>query len=283
MTILGKMLVFLVLVLSLVWTWLTANAYVTRTNWRADAAFYQGEAKKAADSANEMKKVLDAQRDAAKAEKVALEASVGALVAQRNASQQNLAGLDKNYTAFMNTTSQISAKATEYQANVDKLQKQVDDLNALVNARETRVDELTKELGRQKEIAEQMTLDANAQRARADGLQERLQSMADQNRAGGRVPLPGSPTVAPLLDNFRGTIQTVEASGGDILVTLTPGLDAGLQRGSQLTVSRLKPSPLYVGRIVIISANPKSAVGKFLPPSNGRAAPQSGDILTPVQ
>ena len=65
MTILGKMLVFLVLVLTLVWNGLVVNAYVTRTNWRAEAKRSQDKAVEAADSANKMKGLLESERECA--------------------------------------------------------------------------------------------------------------------------------------------------------------------------------------------------------------------------
>jgi hypothetical protein len=66
---------------------------------------------------------------------------------------------------------------------------------------------------------------------------------------------------------FRGTVTKVDhpqRAGGDRLVTLEPGADAGLRPGMELRVTRLKPAPKHVGRIVIMEVLQKEAVGRFV-------------------
>ena len=61
MTAIGKMLVFLLLILSLVWNALVINGFAARTNWQREAKKYQAEAVLAAEAANKMKSLRDAE------------------------------------------------------------------------------------------------------------------------------------------------------------------------------------------------------------------------------
>jgi hypothetical protein len=282
MTALGKMMIFLVLLLSLVWTWLTLNAFVTRNNWKVEADYWQTEAKKSAASANEMKKLNDALRDAAKTEKLALEATVASLSMERDALSQQLAGLNTSFTDSTKVSTKINTDGKLYQSNVDQLQTQVSNLNDRLVTLDAEMDAKNRELSEAIRNAESAQLAAKSQQQRADNLLNRIEDMQDQRAQGGQLRLPGQPRILPLSPNFRGTIKAVESNNGDTLVLLTPGLDAGLQQGSRLSVSRTSPSPLYLGEVVIISVSPKSASGKFLPAPKVRATPEVGDLLTPA-
>jgi hypothetical protein len=79
----------------------------------------------------------------------------------------------------------------------------------------------------------------------------------------------GSP--APLPNNFRGTIKTVQ----DDLVTITPGADAGAAVGAILQVYRLKPRPEYLGTMVIRAVTPHESVGQLQGPKKSQV--KSGD------
>jgi hypothetical protein len=292
MTALGKMLVFLVLVLSLVWNGLVVNAYVTRTNWKNEATFYQGEATRAADSANKMKALLEAQREAAKSEKLALEAGNVRLAKQVGDYQTSLGNLNKTYGDFFTKTTELSNKTTQFEANVSKLLTQVNDQSAQIGQREKEIDTLTIEAGKNKLAAERAQLDAAAQQQRADTLAQRLQNLTDELEelkrrgvgGGGGPPARPGERVPPAPERFSGTVQSRDVIGDAVYVTLTPGLDAGLQKGARLTVYRLKPAK-YLGKLVITQANPKEAIGRFEVRPGIRPTPEDypvpGDELKP--
>src|SRR5438094_8866284 len=82
MTILGKILLFVVLVLSLVWTGLTVNAYVTRTNWANDAKKWKDLGESAKQSADYQRKLAEDGRNAAAAQIAALRNDLAALQTQ---------------------------------------------------------------------------------------------------------------------------------------------------------------------------------------------------------
>jgi hypothetical protein len=291
MTILGKMLVFLILVLALVWNALVVNAYVTRTNWKAEAERAQKSAQEAAAAANQMKTQLDEEREAAADARRALREENERQYEQVKLLQDRNTTLTNRYGEASKQLEQVAAKDAQYQANLNKLTLQVDSLNSQVSALEKAVDDKTK--------SENAALvAANESRLRADALaqqNERLQArvteqarmIAEMERNGGRRGDPFDPNRAtPAPEGFRGTILKVDPPaqrGGDYLITLSPGADAGLQAGARLNISRLKPVPKFVGYVEILSADPKQAVGRFIEPKGrliGRDdLPREGDTL----
>lgn len=291
MTILGKMLVFLVLVLTLVWNGLVVNAYVTRTNWRAEAKRSQDKAVEAADSANKMKGRLESERESSESAVRVLREENARLYEQVKALNDQLKTLTKQYTDSFDGAQKEASQIATFQSNVDKLQKQLDSTTALLAQKEKDIDDLTKAAERDRVLAQKASLDAQSQMQRAERLATRVQELAEDNenfkRGGGRQTGVGERAV-PAPEGFRGTIRRVsrDPAGGDILVTLTPGLDAGLQQGAMLAVSREKPTPKYLGKIVIVLADPKEAVGRFLPPPGVRLSPedlpQINDTLAPA-
>jgi hypothetical protein len=76
--------------------------------------------------------------------------------------------------------------------------------------------------------------------------------------------------------NLEGVITATDPQSG--LVTLNIGSDAGLRKGHALEVYRLKPQPLYLGPIQILSVRPTEAVAK--PASGSHTVLEVGDRVT---
>ena len=94
MTILGKMLVFVVLVLSIVWNALVVNSYVARTNWQKRAAEYEKKAQDAATSATSMKALLEEERAAAAEARQAMPGRARPALRHQRPARQGPAGPD---------------------------------------------------------------------------------------------------------------------------------------------------------------------------------------------
>ena len=288
MTAIGKMLLFLVLILSLVWNFLTVSAYVARTNWRAEAKRSQDDAQKMQDAAQKMKTLLDAERESAADALRAVRQERDNLRLEVKTLQANQDTLSAQYsTAFVEGTKR-AASAVGLQENINKLQLQVRDLDAAVKAKDTAVTELT--LARDKAL-----VDANNARLTAAGLAKQNENLQDRllkaqsdaeetKRYGTAGAAPGTRTPAAP-DGFRGTVT--EYAKADRKVALTPGLDSGLQKGTTLTVARLTGGGKYLGTVTVTLVNPKEAVGTFRPaattlPRSADDLPMPGDVLTPT-
>jgi uncharacterized phage infection (PIP) family protein YhgE len=283
MTVLGKMMAFLVLVISLVFNFLTVSAYTTRTNWRAEAVKYKNEASRAADSANSMKSFVESEQIAAADAQRVLREERDSYYNQTAVLQKQLTDLNTLYNQAFTDANKQAAEVAALQANVAKLQRQIEDNDKMLAS-------LTDQLNKQTLAAEQAKVEANEQRIEAQSRQQQVERLSQRvnqlneelagykdrfgdYRPGDRGPL--------LPETFRGTVRRVQ---GD-LVVFTPGLDAGVVKGATLSVARYGANPKYLGRITVLAADPKEASGRFTPPEGTRPGPddypRAGDIVTP--
>lgn len=283
MTVLGKMLVFLVLLLSLVWNGLVVNAYVTRSNWKVEAEKYQSKAKEAASSANELRRLIDLEREASDNALRIVRQDRDRLYGQLADLEKQNNDLNKAYQEKLEAEKQIGNTQILLQANLKSLNEQVDSLTNSLGDKEKAIDQLTLTAEQAKAAETNAKLEAEAQRLRADRFNERIIALTEQieevRRGGmdgggvGREPRASAPV------GFRGTVRARQGE----LVSFTPGLDAGLQKNTTLTVFRLTPAPKYLGKIQVIQVDPKEAVGRFIPPSGVRLGaddyPKAGDEL----
>ncbi len=298
MTILGKLLAILVFILSIAWTALTVNAYVTRTNWQKQAKDAQAKAKEAADAATAMKNLLDTEREAAEEARRSVAAERDRLYDQNVQLLKDRDALMRQYNDAFGDAKTQAAKAAIQQANIDKLQKQVDSQDQQIRDKDKQLTDMTLSSQADRVAAERSRLDADAQRQRADRLEAKVQQQASELEEYRRQvgPLrqrgPGEQGPTPTPQDFRGNVTSRDgterdlAAGRDVLVTLTPGLDAGLRPGAVLTVHRSgQGAGRYLGTVTVITANAKDAVGRFTPAAGRRATaddlPKPGDELIP--
>ena len=293
MTILGKLLVFLILVLSLVWNGLALNAYVTRTNWKAEATRTSKSAQDSAESATKMKSLYDANQEASEDAKRVQREEIARLYEQNKILADNQTELIKKFNEQFLGTAAANLEAKKLQQNVDKLAQenkiQRDQLDKIIKD----LDDKTKSEEAAKVTSQQSLLAASSEKQRAERLAERVRELSDQLEAsrrpggGGSGGLGQGGPVAPAPEGFRGTATSIDLpmkAGGDIYVTFKPGGDVGLRAGAELKISREKPAK-YVGKIVVLVVDTKEAVGKFIPPAGVRALgpddyPKVNDVIT---
>lgn len=271
MTIIGKLLVFMVLLLSVVFNGLVVNAYVTRTNWKKMADDNKATAQKAATAVGTMQKLLEEQRSiAAESLNRAYEERnqyMDLYTKEKTAAQAIRSTLDKSMAdARKDSTTQIAA-----QSLVDSLQKSVDNLTQNITTLQNANDELIKSAEAAKIAQSQSEIEASAQRKRAEQYADQIRKMNElvqQYKHGGRPLAPGE-TRATAPEGFRGTVRAYQ----DGYVSFTPGLDAGLTRNTTLMVYRLDPAPKYLGKVLVTLVDPKEGVGRFVPAGGVRVGP----------
>ena len=281
MTAMGKMLVILVLVLSIIWNFLVVNAYATRTNWRNEAIKAQTAATNAAESATKMKALLDSERESSEDAKRALReerdryyAQVAQLLSERDT-------LAQQYNTAFADSQKRSAIATDLAANRAALQGQVKELDDKLKRIEVAMNDLILERDKFKVEANTAKISEAAKTQQAERLGDLLtkanEELAEARRPGGGVP--GQRTV-PAPVGFRGTVTGRDGN----LISLNVGLDAGLQKGTALRVERMGANPKYLGKITILTANQKIAVGQYEKPAGVSAEdfPKPGDQVRPA-
>jgi hypothetical protein len=287
MTILGKILVFVVLVLSLLWTFLTASAFSARTNWQATAKRYQDEAQKAATAATAMKAQLDAEREASLEQVRVIREDRDRYASTTDLITKDREKLLTQYNELLEATKKQSAEAAPLIGQKEKLIAEVGLKDEQIRAKDAEINQLTlvKEAAVVK--AGERTLEAAAQTARANRLADQVQTLQEALAARGAAgqARPGQPAGprSPAPAGFRASVVSAQAIGGEVFVTINQGLDAGLQKNTELTVQRLSGGGQYLGRLVITEVNPKDAVGKFVIPNRRPTAadyPRAGDTVT---
>ncbi len=280
MTILGKLLTFLILVLSLVWNGLALNAYVTRTNWKAESERSAKTATVSAESANKMKTLYDANQEASEDAKRVLREETYRLYDQNKKLADAQNDLNKRFKEYYEATQTANVEAKKLQQNVDKLAEENKLQREALDKKEKELDDKTKSEESAKVVANAALLSAASEKQRAERLKEVVERLAadieNLKRNGGKTLPPGTES-PPAPEGFRGTVVKVDAplkTGGEYLVTFTPGGDVGLKPGAELSISRVKP-PKYVGKLVVLIVDAKEAVAKFVPPPGIRVGPDT--------
>lgn len=279
MTTLGKILVFVNLVFSLLVGGLIVTVYVTRTNWKFNydklAKMYEvsnANANAYADKVLEIElkckteaEQAATQLDAAKKEIAQLQTDVktkgDALEAKKLESEKSsgLTGV---------STEELNRRKLE----VATLQKQLEDRNKVVSDLEVKIKDF-----RDKAVAADIA--AKSAQDRAGQMLQQIQDLNKQNeqmrvKSANAGTSTGALVKRPPPEDIEGVILDTDPKTG--LVTISIGSDAGLSNGHTLEVYRLKPEPKYLGTIRILDTHHHEAVGRPITPQKAGAL-QKGD------
>jgi hypothetical protein len=282
MTILGKILVFVNLIFSLVTGALVIMVYVTQNNW-VDG-FDKLKKNYQVAEANSRMYAQEVEETKAKCN-----SDMRTFQAQVRAAQQEVAAAKQNLEAKTAELSQIDARSRLTNNNVSEA---TEELNRVKLERDR-----LKEVVKQKE-EKMVTMESQNTRWRNDAItaditakseQERNRQLLDQlaalTKELERRQTPGAGSASPHVtsygqrppaDDVEGTVLETDAKSD--LVTISIGSDSGVNKGNTLVVYRLKPRPEYVGTLSVIDSQPREAVARPIKPL--RAGPvQKGDIV----
>jgi len=274
MTVLGKVLAILNLVLSLFVGWLIVVSYVTRTNWhnawaevdkqvtvaRQDANTYKAEA----DEAKGKIKTLADELKAAN-EKMKSNEELAAVRVQELTRKLDLEGAKYKVE---------QAGAGAMTSETSRRQSEVGTLSAQLVAVQDKLKSKEKEAEDSRAAAVEAQIAANSERERNNNLLEQNEKLTrDLQKAlqnGGANGL-ASAHKNPPAENVDGVIKATDPQSG--FVTISIGSDAGIQKGNTLDVYRLRPDPLYLGVIEILAVRSNEAVGKPIMRMRGQIQP----------
>jgi hypothetical protein len=283
MTALGKTLTVFVFLLSLAWSWLTVNAYVTRANWQTQANAHKAHADTAVKRAQDLEK---AYKDLLGNTEAQLEKYVKAIDDQK-AKIATLEVAQNKLNASFEQLNLDNKKAGDNYAilekNLEATNKQLDAMKESRDAIETKFvgAQRSEQDARNNALASKLEADAFKQRNEQLELQV-LGLLGQLNDVRlGRQGL-GAAQLVPVPADLRASVVAVNAD----LVTISLGADAGVLKGQKLDISRLNPGK-YLGYILIGDVEPKKAVGVFVPATPGRATgdnlPRLGDSVGVVR
>jgi len=268
MTILGKILIFFVLIFCLVAGGLMIVVYATSRNYadayakagdrliavESDRKQYAEEAANVKQAKDQLEKDLRAQLDAEKKKTADANKALADEKKLREAKEGELAAKGAAIDGSLG-----SAKSRGEEVAI--LQKQIGERDDTIRLQREELD-----------VAKDETVRADIERktyqARNLQLENELRDMARQlaqarnSGTTGVAQGPGGRTGKnnPPPDNAEGRIRSIDQSGN--LLTITIGSDAGLAEGHTLQVFRLGPSPKYLGTVEILSVRPHEAVAR---------------------
>ena len=280
MTAVGKILVFLNLVFSLVVGAFVIMMYLARTHW-VDEYKKVGDQVKvlAASEQTYRSEAIRAQQDAdakvakAVADLKKVQADLDEQVTENKQIRQDLDKAKQSSMGDQALSSLSTSEVQKRQADVsqlrDNLKKETETNSALVKKNNELIEQATA-----------ATIEKQAALALSKRMEEQVQQMArDMERlratGGGRTTVVRGNGKNPPPENVEGLVKTTESSG---LMTISIGSDAGLAKGQTLEVFRLSSVPSqskYLGTIRILEATPTQAVAQ--PVGRMAAPPKAGD------
>jgi hypothetical protein len=262
MTLLGKVMVFFVLLFSLITGGLIVKVYLTRTNWKAgyDDAVNQGTVLQASiradrEATRKALELRDADLDKQRAEIKRLQTEAGGLKSQ-------IAELERQ-------RSERETKAVSEQTNQENATRQVEQLKTernqdkqLISQKDSTIVKLNKDIVDFRNRAVQAEIERNAFADKNQNLmllaQNQARKLSQYEQQG--VSLP-NPNKRPPAVEVKGTVEEVAGSHAQISL----GRDHGLAKDDELQVYRLSPEPKYLGTLRLTNLEDHRSVGIFSP------------------
>jgi hypothetical protein len=282
MTAVGKILVFLNLVFSLVVGGFVAFAYAARTHWVDEFKKLQAQNTVLAADARTFQSELDKTKQDAAAQIAKKDAEL------RNA-QQDLKAADNVIVQLRTDLSQTKAleqsqrnQSSVYTGEVTKRQDDVGQLRDQLRKRDQEINGMVKQVADFRDQATVAQIGERTAQERANRVEKQLQQtykdMARMRangasttaRSGGRNPPP---------EDVQGLVKDVDSKGGNVLMTLSIGSDSGLVKGHTLELFRLNTATAsqskYLGTVRILESEAHQAVAQ--PVGRLSSPPQRGD------
>jgi hypothetical protein len=270
MTVLGKILVILHFILSLVAAALFVMVYAVHTNWKvaydglqkeytvavASAKAYNDEAATAR-SVNEAK-VQQKQEE--------LDAKAKELLVQKSA-------VETAQTALTAAQADVKKQALTIQADAAQKKAQAEEVKRLEMANLTQADQIKKVLENNNDLRKDKVnadIKASAFAEMNQGLEKRVRELEESvkklKQSGGVLTAGASAADNPPPEDVQGVVKKDADAGGLVLVSI--GTDAGIVKGHTLEVFRLGAAPKYLGKIRIIETHPYESVGQVIGKAN---------------
>jgi hypothetical protein len=278
MTYVGKILVMVIMVCSLLFLGISTVVFTTATNWKKEA---EEQKKKAADltqktkDAEQMvqgytKLMADSKSEHESADK-RLEDRIAALEAEiKRAQTEATQARSVLGIAQQNAKSSLD-EAAAHKQETDLLRNQKLAVEKQANdykLRQTELNDKIRELTRMYETATRNANDLRDRVARFSTLLRRNGLSDDISQVKG---IESPPAV-------EGEIARVDKDNRRVEITI--GADEGLVVGNELYVFRTKPRPEYLGKITVISVDPDQAVAKVIGQTVHGKKLKEGDIVS---
>lgn len=263
MTAVGKILVFVNLLFSLVVGAFIIMVYIARTDWARNFNTLKANYSALAAEAQTIREEAQAERNNASKEVDTLKAANKKLVDDLAVKDGQLKAINDQFAAEKERTTigdsstvavqQESLRRTE---EIKRFETDIKKLNDRLNAS---ISEQTKL--RDRSVA--VEIENRTLKDRNNQLAQQMEEMGKENirlrNVGGAAAGTSAVAKNPPLDNIEGIVTRVESR--DNLLKLSIGSDAGLSKGHTLEIFRLNPAK-YLGTVRIVDVTAHEAVAR---------------------
>jgi hypothetical protein len=273
MNLVGKIFVFLILMMSLVFMAFAVAVYGTHKNWREVVENPTTGLK--AVIAKEQAKEKDLQEEIDKLTKQIGEEStekrkaVAELETHRGTSKDALDKLTAERDALQTSSQEAIAAMTAGQTNLDKMTKEVEVLRKEIRDSQAERDKQFEQVVKLTDQFHQASGEVTRLKERSEQL---AQQLADARNLLARHGVkPGETEVPP---SVRGKVLAVNQND---LLELSLGSDDGIRTGNTLEVFR---GSNYLGRVQVLTTQSDRAVAKILPDFKKGVIQKGDDVAT---
>lgn len=283
----GKILVILLLVLSVLFLSFAAVVYNTHMSWRAEAE----KQKKLVDKANSEKNALNTEfsnfKDAMNTELKMAKAQADQVDATNKGLQADLIDVRKKRDELA-----IAQKASAEQAEIAGQEAmarrdEADVLRAVVHAQQGKLNEDTEMITRLEDQVHNSGLALGVAVAKNKDLIGKVSILQQALEANGITAdvteLAGRASPPPRVDGVILDSRTPQRQGASELIEISLGSDDGLKKGHEISIYRPGRTggsqPKFLGKAVIVKTEPDKAVGQVIESSRNGVI-QKGDNVT---
>jgi cell shape-determining protein MreC len=284
MTVFGKILVFLNLLFSVVTGALIVFVFTTRSNWVAAYNDAKAKAESAEVAFRQEKASHDNDRKQAEQTQASFNEELKKRDDQIKIAQEEAQRAGERALTQTNLNNTSSTTAQRLQAELDQNRSERDALVAEKESLRQRIIAIQKELDGWRTTAITSDLEAKNMRQRVTNLLRQVEELTARTREleasapGGTSPGRGATsavdqptTAAP--PGVKGHVTGV----GSNFVQVDIGSDSGLSAGNVLIVFS---GSEYLGDLTVTVAEPKTAVGKFVPKSRSAKVKKGDSVIT---
>ena len=278
MTTIGKILVIINFVFSILTGALILTVFQVSSNWQAG---YK-DLKKYYDVSQANVQVYAREagdiRAKAEADKNRLELQVKEKLDQLAKAEDDLTKAKADLAERERQNKLIALSTQNATGELLRLKDELKLEQAKVKDREVKIVELAKTAKGEQDKAIQANIKARTYQERSESLALALEQASRnlENIKAGKAAARGTGERRPPPEDVEGIVKNSDAKSG--LVTVSIGSDAGVGKGNSLYVYRLSPKPMFLGEIKIVDVNAHEAVGRPVMAQRGGQL-QPGDIV----
>lgn len=278
MTFVGKILVIVIMVFSLIFLAFSTVVFVTEVNWKKQVTDLNDTKKKLEDEKRRLtaevstqKANLDQAKNAAEKAEKGFRDSIKTLTDDNNRRQTEITG---QRTSVETALQEVKKAQDEAEARISESNVLRQNLQTVQNQRDefllqkTDLNQQIVILKRELEVAQNNN----------KGLRDRVAALSNQAIKNGlRTDVSLSGTI-PQPPDVEGEVLRIDPRGTTIEISI--GKDDGLIEGHELVVYRTKPTPEYIGKVKILSVDPDQAVAKVIGTTYHGKKIQEGDSVS---